>query len=287
MSHVHTNANLPTWLCIGAQKAGTSWLYQQLRQHPQLWLPPVKELHFFDYLFVPEVREWAAWHIRKEIAKKLKRHITESNEKDINLEYIYYLSSICSKDMFTLPWYKMIYAYPGAKLKVCGDITPEYCMLNSEGISYLLHCLRNVKIIYIIRDATQRALSHLRMLAETENFSSETEEKRWLALAKSSTIMAKSDYIRHISLYDKLVGTNNILYMPFGMIKNEPKKFLSIIEQFLCIASHAYGDAVHTPVWASKKFDLPESVIDYMHNTMRPQSEFLRLRFGKNFFGNC
>lgn len=36
------------FMCIGAQKSGTTWLHRQLRNHPQIWLPPVKELHYFD-----------------------------------------------------------------------------------------------------------------------------------------------------------------------------------------------------------------------------------------------
>ena len=40
--------NLPTFLGIGAQKAGTTWLYKKLVQHPEIWIPPKKELHFFD-----------------------------------------------------------------------------------------------------------------------------------------------------------------------------------------------------------------------------------------------
>jgi hypothetical protein len=39
----------PDFLCIGAQKAGTSWLYQNLQEHPGIWLPPIKEIHYFDY----------------------------------------------------------------------------------------------------------------------------------------------------------------------------------------------------------------------------------------------
>ena len=40
----------PDFLVIGAQRAGTTWLHRVLRQHPALWLPPVKELHYFDPL---------------------------------------------------------------------------------------------------------------------------------------------------------------------------------------------------------------------------------------------
>lgn len=38
---------LPNFLIIGAQKAGTTWLLRQLRQHPDIYMPP-EELHYFD-----------------------------------------------------------------------------------------------------------------------------------------------------------------------------------------------------------------------------------------------
>ena len=40
----------PDFLCVGAQKAGTSWLYRQLELHPDFWMPPMKELHYLDSL---------------------------------------------------------------------------------------------------------------------------------------------------------------------------------------------------------------------------------------------
>jgi hypothetical protein len=39
---------LPNFLCIGTQKAGTTLLYEILRQNPQIFLPQIKEIHFFD-----------------------------------------------------------------------------------------------------------------------------------------------------------------------------------------------------------------------------------------------
>ena len=36
------------FLGIGAQKAGTTWLYEMLCQHPQLAFPGGKEMHFWD-----------------------------------------------------------------------------------------------------------------------------------------------------------------------------------------------------------------------------------------------
>ena len=39
----------PNFLVIGAAKAGTTWLYSCLYEHPEIYLPDIKELHFFSY----------------------------------------------------------------------------------------------------------------------------------------------------------------------------------------------------------------------------------------------
>jgi len=40
--------NEPTLFLIGAQKAGTTWLWKMLEQHPGTSLPSQKELHYLD-----------------------------------------------------------------------------------------------------------------------------------------------------------------------------------------------------------------------------------------------
>src|SRR3954447_19096874 len=45
---------LPTFLVIGAMKAGTTSLYEYLRAHPQVFMATPKELHFF-----PADKQWA------------------------------------------------------------------------------------------------------------------------------------------------------------------------------------------------------------------------------------
>ena len=39
---------LPNFLVIGAPRSGTTWVEKNLREHPEVFLPKQKELHFFD-----------------------------------------------------------------------------------------------------------------------------------------------------------------------------------------------------------------------------------------------
>lgn len=44
-----SEVKLPDFLIIGCQKCGTSSLHHYLANHPSVWSPEKKELHFFDY----------------------------------------------------------------------------------------------------------------------------------------------------------------------------------------------------------------------------------------------
>ncbi len=39
---------LPNFICVGTQKAATTYLYSILKQHPDIFIPRIKETHFFD-----------------------------------------------------------------------------------------------------------------------------------------------------------------------------------------------------------------------------------------------
>ncbi|MEM7100809.1 MAG: sulfotransferase domain-containing protein [Pseudomonadota bacterium] len=42
---------LPNFLIIGAPRSGTTWLAMNLREHPEIFMPRIKEVHYFDRHF--------------------------------------------------------------------------------------------------------------------------------------------------------------------------------------------------------------------------------------------
>lgn len=42
------NQILPNYLVIGVQRSATTWLFECLREHPDIFMPAEKELHYFD-----------------------------------------------------------------------------------------------------------------------------------------------------------------------------------------------------------------------------------------------
>jgi hypothetical protein len=91
---------LPNFLVIGAQKAGTTALYHYLNQHPQVYMCPVKEPHFFTYeggdlKFSGEGRGYAAPVTRIEDYSELFRGAAgETAVGEASTSYIYFERAI-------------------------------------------------------------------------------------------------------------------------------------------------------------------------------------------------
>lgn len=59
----------PDFVCIGAQRSGTSWLFQCFKEHPEIYMPG-KELHFFDQHFENGI-EWYKGLFKKKAETKI------------------------------------------------------------------------------------------------------------------------------------------------------------------------------------------------------------------------
>jgi hypothetical protein len=133
----------PDFLCIGAHKAGTTWLYQQLDSHPDFWMPPVKELHYFDQLS----RVQRAGHPRCR------------DERD--RRFLERLESLSAEPGIDLENYGRLFE-PKASL-FSGDISPNYSTLSKEVIRLVAGNFPNLKVIFLARDPVERFWSHLSM----------------------------------------------------------------------------------------------------------------------------
>jgi hypothetical protein len=141
----------PDFLCVGAQKAGTSWLYQQLAEHPDFWMPPLKELHYFDQLSrIPQVASTRARDERD-------HHFLEN------------IKRLSARSHLDLEDYARLFAPKGSLLS--GDITPAYSMLNDEVIERIVSHFPNLKVIFLARDPVERAWSQLSMGVRLRNIS--------------------------------------------------------------------------------------------------------------------
>src|SRR5256885_13616443 len=118
----------PDFLCVGAQKAGTSWLYRQLERHPDFWMPPVKELHYFDEL------------------SRIPAVACARPRGDRDRRFLENIKDLSARSHLDLEDYARLFEPKGSLLS--GDITPAYSMLSDEGIERIVDRFPNLKVIF-------------------------------------------------------------------------------------------------------------------------------------------
>lgn len=277
---MEVNLSYPDFLCIGAQKAGTTWLHAMLRQHEDVYLGPLKEYQFFNTLFNPLHKRWTRGHARKGIANQIRKYVKESDGLD--QEYIKFLADLYQEDsLLTLPWYQKIFSYKDGVGKCKGDITPEYCTIGKNGIEYIANNIGAPKIIYMVRDPYLRALSHFRMNISRGVFKS-LDEQSLMKEVENPNLKDRGDYKKYIPEWESHFGKEAMLYIPFGDVASNPTGTMRLVESHLGITKKTYKGADEI-VHSGKKINIPESVRKKIKDSVREQEAFLLDHFGKNF----
>jgi hypothetical protein len=260
---------LPSFLCIGATKAAT-------------WLPPVKELHYFDHLYIPENRAWTHNMLNAGVKKIIKRHVSEA--KSVDLVYVNYLCNLALGDTFTEEWYQKAFNTPRSRNKVVGEITPAYCAIPREGIEYVKKLLGDIRLIYIIRDPVDRALSQIRMSA-CRKYSNpkKLSEQQWHELMKTAPIISRGDYKAYIPNWVSVFGKESLLFIPFKQIKNNPRHVASLVEQHLEIPNYPGYSRLEIPAHVTRKLVIPKSLKNKLRTELTDQNIFLEDFFGPEF----
>lgn len=267
----------PDFICIGAQKAGTSWLGDVIRQRPDTWYPGVKELHYFDKAKKGVVP-----------ARLMPRMINRFEKKPkqlLDVKWPEGLAEKILKDGLGRDEYFALYSL-APQDKLTWEITPAYSAMNVVRIDTMLEMLPTTKFIFILRNAVSRMESSLRMVIGkiTEPNPSperiETEIRSWFDANRSN----RGNYAESIPLWDeRLGGTDRLLYLPFGTLKTDPAGMVRQVEDFLGLAHYAKYRRLGRPFNVTKKIDLPAFAKEEIRTRMAPHQDFLRERFGEEF----
>ena len=69
---------LPTFLYIGAEKAGSTWIHKALGEHPDVFVPVAKDLGFFDQQYGRGIEWYASFFAQAEGGAKARGEISHN-----------------------------------------------------------------------------------------------------------------------------------------------------------------------------------------------------------------
>ena len=159
-------------ICLGANKAGTSWLYRYLAGHPDCRLPLVKELHYFDARHFNrlegEQQRITALHdatrdalasAKGAEAEKLRAELTELNE------WLSVIAAARAGKRGDAAYRDFVLGRAAGGARLVADITPAYALMPKRVFVRMQALAEKVRFLYILRDPVDRLWSNIRMNA--------------------------------------------------------------------------------------------------------------------------
>jgi hypothetical protein len=254
----------PDFFCIGAQKAGTTWLHENLRFHPKVWLAPVKELHYFNHLYLPWQRAWTGTHRRNHGARALHGYLDTVKRADWDYRHIARVAEIISGEPSD-EWYGKIFSVARPE-QLCGEITPEYSILPPEGIEHVLRLSPNAKFVMMLRDPVDRNWSHIRMNARKD-----ATLEDYLRIARYNDVVDRSNYPRIIRTWTRFVPADRFKVVFMDDIVAQPRTVMADLCGFLGLD---YEDSMFTrldkPVHVGAEQEIPPEVLDLIKTQLQP-----------------
>lgn len=136
------------FFCIGAQKAGTSWLHFFLKSHPDVCLPPMKEMHYWNTIARaqrpgPTGMPQPVTAYPRDGDSARRQAILDSRD-----------ASHASYADFMLRRHK--------GERVLGEITPDYQNLSLDMLCTMAGLNSDTRFIFLMRDPVERLNSGIR-----------------------------------------------------------------------------------------------------------------------------
>jgi hypothetical protein len=158
MTESETNHAGVFLLGVGAQKAGTSWLHQQLHSRHDADFGCLKEYHVHDARTVKELArfrtckvDWRRPRTWLQPRSRLRQWFIHSPER-----YTDYFQWLLTRPRLR-----------GAQIQLTGDITPSYAVLTADTFREIKTSFEKrsipVKPVFLMRDPIERMISSQRM----------------------------------------------------------------------------------------------------------------------------
>jgi len=234
-----TASKLPNFFVVGAGKAGTTSLYHYLRQHPQIYMSPVKEPCFFaSELRIENLSRDFARHIRRQT-----RHLPGYLGDDLPVKPLGWLVSEWG-DYLRL--FRKVRDEPAV-----GEATASYLWSETSAANIRAR-IPGARIVMILRDPAERAFSqYMHHLAEgftRYTFREQIEKSARYGAPEISILhpfLEVGLYHRQVERYLRQFPRKNIRIYWYEEDWRQPKRMLGDLFAFLGVDPAFEPDLSH------------------------------------------
>lgn len=220
----------PTFLFgVGATKAGTSWLWRYLADHPNCHFRAIKELHYFDTVALNRfdgalrrARADLVGQTRQVVGEAASANPAQARRRVQKLRDIQEWIAVLERRAPDLAAYRSYLTNDRGNRRVVGDVTPAYALLSVDRLRAMAALAGDVRFVYVMRDPVARLWSHVRMLARRLAPGGEYAEAALALIRRISAgdmsgeaggVVARGDYAGALARLDAAVDPARLLVM--------------------------------------------------------------------------
>ena len=287
------------FFCIGAQKAGTAWIDQLLRQSPACHFSKTKELHYFDVL--GDVAGQVYQHrvnLAATFASRLKPELGPANRpvllamQQVTAQLAIHSGPTQGPGRHAA---YLDYLLAGRRTEpVICDITPTYALLDSLMFRDMAG-IGQARFLFILRDPVDRLWAQIRMMVRGQNLPSAAYQDACIAhawaligsgrlagLAPTDHAMGRVDYARTIVALEAAVPADRIKYLFYDQLftQDSADALCSFLDIAPGLALPLKAGAKPGLQGAEPEAILPATLARALHAALYPQYEFAKGWFG-------
>ena len=266
------------FLSVGAMKAGTTWLYDKLKQHRDIHFSPQKEVHFLSHYYghtnslLPVKRQRRARIAMQAIrAKKedrndlLRLRRWYANYKSQPVDYV---------------WFERLMEADKAGAKYLADFSNLNCFLTPKDWADIRqNHVRHLRVVYIMRDPVERTWSHFKYHLRFSEHPAAKQPDQDFTLFKDTVgkdwFWRNACYAETVSALTSGLASDQLKIAYFEDMISEPEQFLREIEAFIGLPQGRYNSDLRTPRNRSIATVLPQPWRSYLNELF--EHEFRRL----------
>ncbi len=256
-------------------KSGTTWLYRQLEQHPDICFSPEKEIHYLaDAAGCTQNLRFAYRLSRFNAARHRAANAPQSLGFERTRWYLDYLFM-----PRTWEWYVRRFGRvrDGA---YCADFSNLTALLSTDDWAQLLSRVDDIRVLYVLRDPLDRIWSQLK-----SHYQSGGDQRKALTLEtyqqqgeiRDEDLVRHSLYARHLQALLASVEPGKIQLLSYEQIQSDPEGLLRTLETFLGLPHHHYlPEKLHRKINASTNEGRPPWIKEHFYPLIAQDLQALR-----------
>ncbi len=255
------------FLGVGAQKSGTTWVSNYLAGHPDVFMSPLKEMHFWG-----NRTSTAKWP-NSAFQRRLNRLQTDAHPdartnalKDALRDRLVMGGNIEEYAQYFNKRVSIQHTY--------GEISPAYCKLSADEFERIKSYFPNTKIIFLLRNPADRLWSQIRFSEKVETL----EEMELLidGTFEKKVYLDRMNYVRTLQTITDCFEPENTHFQFFESLFTHAA--VSRLCRFLGVDNHAAEFTKKRNV--SVKMPLRPDLREGMVEKLSEQYTFVRDFFG-------